>query len=330
MIRITYQYRTYFLYSSESVLDCLKRNGVSVPNACRGGGCQSCLMRAVTGDVPPRSQGGIRNELQDQNYFLACVCVPENDLEIALPDQSVLKRTVAEVVGKEKLTSNVMRLTLQRWMPFQYKPGQNVNLYRGFKLVRSYAIAGPAEQNDTIEIHVRRIKDGSMSNWIHDELNVGDTVELGEPFGECHYEETELDRNLLLVGTGAGLATLYGVVHDAIARKHSGLIHLFHGVRSKEDLYLVEELNELAAGNGNVNYTPCVSGNAAGEGLTAGRASVVALEQVGDLSGWSVYLSGHPDMVSEMGLLLKTMDHGPEKVRFESFFRGSNQIETAL
>ncbi|MFP2932974.1 2Fe-2S iron-sulfur cluster-binding protein [Pyxidicoccus sp. 3LG] len=52
MARVKHESSWYPLEPGESVLDGLLRQGVSVPNSCRAGACQSCLMKAVGGVIP--------------------------------------------------------------------------------------------------------------------------------------------------------------------------------------------------------------------------------------------------------------------------------------
>ena len=80
MPRIFFEKQSYACQDNESVLDCLTGHGVPVPSSCRSGICQTCLMRAVEGAVPLAAQQGLKETLRAQNYFLACVCKPTNDL----------------------------------------------------------------------------------------------------------------------------------------------------------------------------------------------------------------------------------------------------------
>ena len=48
----------------------------------------------------------------------------------------------------------------------------------------------------------------------------------------------------------------------------------------------------------NFIYVPCISGQGVPPGFVAGRALNVALNENSDLSGWRVFLCGHPEMVS--------------------------------
>ena len=95
-------------------------------------------------------------------------------------------------------------------------------------------------------LHVRRVFRRAASAWIFDRLKPGDSVTISEAFGDCFYVQDRPEQNLLLLGTGCGLAPLYGIVRDALNRSHRGRIHLYHGSRDACGLYLVEQLSRLA------------------------------------------------------------------------------------
>lgn len=84
-------------------------------------------------------------------------------------------------------------------------------------------------------------------------------------------------------------------------RRHTGDIHLYHGSRTVDGLYYMDEMRALAAAHPNFHYTPCLSG-AATEARTAvgareGRAEITALADHAALADWRVYLCCYPPMV---------------------------------
>lgn len=296
MVAIRYASQRFELGSQQSVLDVLEAGGVPVPSSCRGGVCQTCLLRAVEGKPPEAAQAGLKDSLKQQGYFLACVCHPVEDLAVALPDELGLAMP-ATVRALERLSADILRVVLEPAQPIEYRPGQFIQLYRDRHLSRSYSIASVPGQDQHLHLHVRHVPAGRVSGWVHAELRAGQTVELRGPGGDCYYVPGHPEQALLLVGTGSGLAPLYGIVRDALDRGHSGPIRLFHGSRAPEGLYLADELRELAASHPNFEYVPCLSGPEAPPGIAAGRVHEVALREVPDLKGWRLFLCGHPGMV---------------------------------
>lgn len=296
MTSINYAKQSFELGKNESVLDCLTGHGIPIPFACQSGVCQTCLMRAIAGVPPESAQQGLKNSLKIQNYFLACVCYPEDDLEVVLPDEH--QATVDTTVRKlELLSEEIMLVELECHAPFEYRAGQFVNLVHDSVHIRSYSIASVPGLDKYLQLHVRRLPEGRVSGWIHDDLTIGHPVEIRGPAGDCLYVPGNPEQAIMLIGTGAGLAPLYGILRDALNQGHSGPVRLFHGSRDRRGLYLVEELRELSERYANFDYIPCLSGTHVPPGFTAGRAHEEALKEVPNLKDWRVYLCGHPEMV---------------------------------
>ncbi len=300
MADISFAGESHALGADETVLECLERANHEIPFSCRNGICLTCMMRVRTGILPEASQAGLRDGQQQQGYFLPCVCRPEADLEIEAPADAELfgRAMVSEVT---RLTASICRLRLRTATPLFYHAGQFVNLRRGDGLVRSYSLASVPRLDDSLELHIKRLGGGRMSNWIYDDLTVGEPLDIQGPNGDCYYIGGQPDRPLLLIGNGSGLAPLYGILRDALADGHVGPIHLYHGSRMAKGLYYRDELQALAQANGNFHYTPCLSGDSDEAQLERaakpGRAEAVALAEHPDLSGWGVYLCGYPPMV---------------------------------
>ncbi|MDR3390182.1 MAG: 2Fe-2S iron-sulfur cluster-binding protein [Sulfuriferula sp.] len=295
MTQLHFNEATYQCEAGESVLDALTRQGVAVPYSCRSGVCQSCMMQSADANVPGAAQHGLKSTLQAQNYFLACACHPVEDMTVCLADSSdkLLQATVSAI---RPLNNEIMCVGLDCPSLQDYRAGQFINLYRDAGFSRSYSLAS-VPSDSYLRLHVRRLPDGRMSNWIHDELKIGDNLYISAPLGSCFYLPGAEEQALLLIGTGSGLAPLMGILRDALNRQHAGEIHLYHGSRDTAGLYLVEELRELAAHYSNFHYTPCVSGGTATTGCQTGRAVDIALAEHPDLTGWRVFLCGNPNMV---------------------------------
>jgi NAD(P)H-flavin reductase/ferredoxin len=298
MRRITIDESTFSCQPDETVLETLLRENVRVPNGCRQGLCQACLMRSLDNSPPVSAQNGLKDTLQAQKYFLSCICHPEQDMTVALPNQQGAS-IEASVIDKQQLTPDIIRLVLAYKTPFNFFAGQFVNLKRADGLTRSYSIANIPHHENILEFHIRRLPNGQFSSWVHDELELGAQLTLSEAQGSCHYLPGRAEQPLILIGTGSGLAPLYGIIADALAQEHSGPIHLFHGSRDLNGLYFVDEMRELAERFANFHYTPCLSGESIESDHVRGRAHDIALSSIESLNGWRVFLCGHPEMVSQ-------------------------------
>lgn len=317
MPKLKYQDREIHTREGENVLDAMLRQGISIPFSCRTGTCHVCMQRCTSGAVAHDAQRGLRPELRKQGYFMACQCVPLADMEIA-PPSGLYAATLAH--HKEMLTPEVCRLLIEPPANFKYRPGQFINLRRKDGVTRSYSLASQPDEDYFLELHIQRKNDGVMSNWIMDELNAGDELDIQGADGECCYNDETHSHPLLLVGTGTGLAPLTGILRDAMHNAHEGEIHLYHGGRDSSSFYLHETLRAMERRHANFHYHECLSGNLTPpEGVLAGRAHALAFARHHDLRGWHVYLAGQPEMVASAELLAAKCGAAPSKIHADAF-----------
>ncbi|GMR20891.1 MAG: FAD-binding oxidoreductase [Gammaproteobacteria bacterium] len=284
-------------FNSETVLDTLLRNRQNVPFSCKNGVCQTCMMRALEGDIPVEAQKGLKNTLLAQNYFLPCCCKPDGELVIeSAQDAEIYGRCV--IISKTLLSSEICRIELKPANDLYYHAGQFINLRRRDGLVRSYSLASVPKVDDFLELHVKRMENGQMSSWLLNEAGIGTELDIQGPNGGCFYVPGNATQPLLLIGTGTGLAPLLGIIRDALMSGHRGDIYLYHGARKPDGLYLQNHLQIMSERHHNFHYTASLSGRDVPTGHIEGRADDIALARHTRLNGFGVYLCGDPLMVN--------------------------------
>lgn len=297
---LAFQGGVFELLENESVLDCLLRNNVDIPHSCKSGACQSCLLQATGGAVTAESQEGLKSAFKKSNHFLSCRCLPAEDLAVRLPDDSLVS-IPATVIDRQRLNRNIFRIRLKTTSPIDCFPGQYVTLINPDQVARSYSIANQPDQDGHLELHIRLIPGGLMSQWIADDSCLGSSVTVRGPAGNCFYvPEDGQDHPLVMACTGTGLAPLYGILLEALTHRHRGPIALYHGALASEDLYFQDVLGEIAREQDHVTYVPCVlNGTPPGDGVT-GNIEDVVMNRLPDGKTTRLYLCGAPDFVNSL------------------------------
>ncbi|STY28487.1 xylene monooxygenase [Legionella wadsworthii] len=255
---IDFNNQSYTLEPKENVLQCLLRHGVDYPNSCQAGICQSCLIKAKDGVVHPSWQEGLPETLKSQGYFLACLAQPEAALQVVAPESGECEIN-AKIIELKPLNYNVMQVKLgvddlKHWIPGQY-----LSLINPEGTIRSYSIANVPLQEGFIELHVKIYPGGSMGQWLVNKASKNTEVTLRGPFGRCfYYNPDQLTFDMLLAGTGTGLAPLIAIIKSALSQNHQGCITLVHGGLTDEDIYYQDELKTLSAIFDYFVYDPCV------------------------------------------------------------------------
>lgn len=295
MPKVTYGGQSYEC-GEQTVLECLTAQGVHVPSSCRSGLCETCMMQLVSGSVPAKAQAGLKDTLVAQDYFLPCVCYPEQDIEVILNDSGRGKQE-ATVTAVEYLNADILGIRIKPSRPFGYRAGQFISLFKDEDTVRCYSLASVPALDDELCLHVRKVPNGVMTGWIFGHLKAGEAITISDAAGDCFYVPGKPAQDILLIGTGTGLAPLYGIIREALRSGHTGRISLYHGSNTADGFYLVEELHKLAREHANFKYIPCVSEGDVPQGCAQGMVHAVALQDNPDLSGWRVFLCGNPLMV---------------------------------
>ncbi len=299
MTKITLNNHSYQSTENETVLDSLLRNGIDARFSCGKGICQTCLMKQTNGSPPAISQKGLSKSLVDKDYFLACICNPEGNMEITNPEESDIFKE-AKIVKKELLADDICKISLEIDSQFDYKAGQYINVKIPKRdIIRPYSLASIPLVDTHLELHIKRVSGGVFSNYAFDTLSVNDYLEIQSAQGDCYYNITDKKKDILMIATGTGLAPLYGILKDAlILQSHQGEIYLYHGARYSNGLYLKEALKNLETDYPNFHYYPSVSKDEISSKYIQGRASEVALQKHVNLSNFEVFLCGLPDMVN--------------------------------
>jgi ferredoxin-NADP reductase/Fe-S-cluster-containing hydrogenase component 2 len=208
-------------------------------------------------------------------------------------------------------------------IPFEYLPGQFVTLHiapRGIPTKRSYTIASSPTWSDRIEITVKREGQGLVSRWLHDELGIGDEVEIEAPNGTFIFSGTEADR-VVLIGGGVGITPMMSVVRYLAATSWPGKMHLILGFRSPRDFIFREELAELQARNANLCVTVTMSGprDEPWSGRVGRIDAALLASTVPDLAAHRVHVCGPPPMMDAVKAALVSLGVPQAQIKTEAF-----------
>lgn len=208
---------------------------------------------------------------------------------------------------------------------FFYKPGQFVTLelmIDGKRALRSYTISSSPSRPHLIEISVKRVKNGLVSNYLHDKLNIGDTVTMKPPGGKFHCFDTVTDKYLFLAG-GSGITPMLSMArwwHDTGA--HHDVI-FFHSVREPEDAVFAEDMITFTSANRKFRYMTSFTSSSLPENWPGmkGRFSEEKLLRIApDFQERMIFTCGPDSFMKNVRLVLEKHNF-PVKERFrqESF-----------
>ena len=289
----TFQGEAVEALPGETVLDALIRAEKPISHGCKNGSCQSCMVRAPHGDAPPRAQEGLPDVFRKAACFLACKSLADQVEEVDLVGEDVLPTYEATDIQREMLSSDVLRLRFRA--PGLVVPaGMFVRFITPSGLKRSYSVANSSlTPSDTFEFHIRLLPDGQMGQFLS--AIEEPILKIQGPFGNCTYTSADLEKPIVFIGSGTGLAPLYGVLTESLAKGNRGQCTLYFGGATSESLYCVDELRELEKRFANVRVVFCT--DSPSDWTITGSPVAVAMEENPSFKGIMVYTCGHPALV---------------------------------
>src|SRR5688500_12849089 len=291
--------------AGESVLEAARRAGLALPYSCLAGVCGSCKAGLVQGDCtyPRNPPSALSASERMRGQVLLCQAVPASDLVIAAREVASvadLPRRVLtlRLLDKTLLGEDVAKLILvsARGERLRRLPGQYLDVLLDDGRRRAFSIANAPHDDDTIELHVRRVSGGGFTTRVFDAMRPGAKLRVEGPLGTFVPRE-DSERPMLLMAGGTGFAPIKALVEHFLhlgTRRH---MTLYWGARAPADLYLRGLPERWARDVATFRFVPVVSDPEQAGGMRGGLVHEALLEDHPRLDDVDVYTSGPPTMI---------------------------------
>lgn len=327
-VRIEPSGHAFDVAENETVLEAALRAGFTLPYSCRNGSCGTCKGKILQGEVDygVYEAKALTPEERAVGKALFCQAVPRSDLvieakEIGLVKDIPIKLLPARVVRMERRAHDVMVLSLKlpQTERFKFLAGQYIDILLKNGARRSFSLANPPQQDNTLELHVRHVPGGLFSGHVFTLMREKDLLRFRGPFGIFFLRESE--RPAVLVAGGTGFAPVKAIVEDAIVRGITRPLHVYWGARARRDLYFDELPQHWERDQAHIRYTPVLSEPLAGDGWSGrtGWVHEAVLADHPDLSGFEVYASGPPPMIAAIRASFFARGLPEDRLYYDSF-----------
>jgi ferredoxin-NADP reductase len=177
---------------------------------------------------------------------------------------------------------NTKTLTLKANRNWQgFVAGQHCNVtatIAGRNITRSYSISSDPIDGRYIQITVRREAGGLMSEYLCNDIQAGDRLELGKPFGEMLLP-TPMPAHLLLLAAGSGITPMMSQIRTLARTGMPASVTLMYWEKTNADFNFVLELQSITDQYPNFNLN-LITTRVQSEQPFLGRISNELLSQV--------------------------------------------------
>jgi len=241
---------------------------------------------------------------------------------INLLHPKVLRLRVSEIRVETRTAKTLRLVSADHYLP-PFQAGQYINLFvevDGVRTSRPYSLSSPPNQTGYYDITVRRVTDGFVSNYLLDEVKVGDVFESTSPAGNFFHNPLLHGPDLVFLAGGSGITPFMSQIRETTDRGLDRRIQLIYGSMSDEDIIFRDELADRADRHGNLSVHHVISDPPPGyQGLTGFLTADLIESTVGDLNGKTFFLCGPEAMYSFCLAELTKLSLPRRRVRTEVF-----------
>ncbi|AWB33045.1 NAD(P)H-flavin reductase [Orrella marina] len=293
------------------ILDEASRSNITLPYSCKSGRCSTCKCKVLSGTTfALHPETGLTDQEKSAGWILSCVRSAQTDVALEVEELGgvilpSVKTFPCRISHLERLAPDVLqvKLRLPPTADFEFIPGQYVDLIGPNGVRRSYSLANSGMSGKVLELHVRAVNNGVMSDYLFNTAKINDLLRLNGPLGTFFLRNTA-DLDLIFLATGTGIAPVKAILEslkDQSLEQQPRSVTVLWGGRSPQDLYL-----DVANITQNITFWPVLSRAGTDWKGARGHVQQVLMNLDPDLTNTVVYACGSNVMIdSARGLLIK-------------------------
>jgi CDP-4-dehydro-6-deoxyglucose reductase len=293
---ITIQPANVTYKSEHNLLDDALSSFLPLEHSCKNGECGVCRAELISGQV--QNENG---EIVTEGSILTCQSKALSDVVVRAhyyPELADIKvQTLpCKVVNFDYVTDDVLALKL-KYPPtssFNYIPGQYIDLsFKGVK--RSYSIASAPSESKDIELHIRKVPNGKMSDLLFGCVTENQLMRMEGPKGTFFVRDN--DKPLIFIATGTGIAPVKAMIEQLNSSGDKRAIHIYWGMQYQNEIYC-KELIEYSQKYSHIHFTSVLSRE---KNLQSkhGYVQNIVLEDFQSLNECEVYACGSINMIEQ-------------------------------
>lgn len=314
---------TFLAEADRSLLDSAKAKGVFLEYSCRTGRCGICKAKVLQGDTVliQEEQSLSISEIQE-SYILTCCRAAASDMQLDIEDLGEFSNYPAKTLPSridsiELLSGDVVNVVLRLPpnSPLLYLPGQYVDVITP-QARRSYSLANAPRDDGKLELQIRQVEQGVMSQYWFNEAKVNDLLRIEGPLGTFGLRALPVD-TLIFIATGTGIAPVKAILEQLASSSElvkGKKIYVYWGGRFVADIYWQPVFPDLP-----ITYVPLLSRPQDGWDGRIGYVQQAILDDELDLKRAAVYACGSDRMIHSARTLLVEAGLPPKHFYSDAF-----------
>lgn len=307
-----------------NILDAALAQSVVLEHSCRTGRCGACKTKVIEGETQiVKSEESLSAEEIKAGYILTCARTAISDMTLDIEDLGRLgalkiQTLPCRIDSLHYLSDDVIQVFL-RLPPkntFQYVSGQYIDIIVSSGARRSYSIANGHLSANKLELHIRKVPGGELSQYWFNDAKANDLLRFEGPRGTFCYRDKP-NQNIIFLATGTGIAPIKSILEEMEASPLMALdkkLYVYWGGRTPEDLYWQPKFSNIR-----LAFKPVLSRPPQTWQGYSGYVQNAVLADKHDLTNSVVYACGSDQMIHSAQQLLTQHNLNPKNFYSDAF-----------
>jgi NAD(P)H-flavin reductase len=218
-----------------------------------------------------------------------------------------------EVMAIEPLTANVQRILLRPETAPDFKAGQYIRVVMDEGDKRPFSIANAPDESGLIELHIGAAEHNPWAMQVIEKMQSAPGIVLDGPHGNAFLRDQTPCPTILMAG-GTGFSYTWSILQQLLKSPLKEPLFLYWGTRTQDDMYALQELEELAQQHPRFRFIPVLENPQPDWQGRSGLVHKAVLEDFVSLEPYKVYIAGRFEMAGaaredfhNQGLMLENL-----------------------
>ncbi|RED44891.1 ferredoxin--NADP reductase [Seonamhaeicola aphaedonensis] len=160
-----------------------------------------------------------------------------------------MKLVVKDII---KETNEAVSLSFKNgnfFKKLKYKPGQFLTIHVPIDNKvhkRAYSFSSNPYTDKDLKITIKRVEKGLVSNYVHDNLKIGDKLEVDDPAGSFYINpNSKSQKQYVLFAGGSGVTPMFSIIKSVLTEEKDSKILLLYANQNLESIIFHEEIKAL-------------------------------------------------------------------------------------
>lgn len=172
------------------------------------------------------------------------------------PDRLTLR--VSAIIPETPTTKTIRLVSDEDALP-PFQAGQYLAVFAepdNICTSRPYSISSPPNQTGYYDLTVKRVENGLVSNYLLDQVRVGDSLVVSGPQGNFYFNPLVHSDTLICIAGGSGITPFMSMILEIVDKDLPRKVILLYGSRDQNDIIFHEQLTRFSEQHDQIRYIP--------------------------------------------------------------------------